>query len=123
MAMAMNINTMSAFTMEKLVKASPINVNEERKCTECGNVIYEKEMFMLCDLKVNNDKIQKNICCDCFKEKVEKDIQGIEKWYKKTIFELAGMLSPIQEYMNSETKKQLDMNRKMLEKIEGEGGL
>jgi hypothetical protein len=120
--MAMQISSMT--DMDKFQRASPMNSPEEKKCEACGQVIFEKELFMLCQVKEFRGEIKlKNFCCDCFRIKINEDIDRIRKWSGKTIQDLAGMLAPIMTYMESETKKQIDENRKMLNKIEGEGGL
>jgi hypothetical protein len=123
--MATQINTISsAMTMDKFQRASPMNSPEEKKCEACGQVIFEKELYMLCQVKEFKGEIKlKTFCCDCFKQKVDEDIERIRKWSGKTIQELSTMLNPIMTYMESETKKQIDGNRKMLNKIEGEGGI
>lgn len=112
------MNTSSNF--EKFLKAAPMNSTEECKCVECQRIILEKELFMQCQMKEYSGTgfVDKIFCCDCFKKKVEDDIERIRKWSGKTIQELMNMLSPIQAYMQSETKKILDNNRKMLDKIE-----
>lgn len=119
-----NTNMITSGGMEKFVRASPMNSNEEIKCEECEEVIFEKELFMLCQVKGYDKEVKlKNICCDCFKKKVEDGVERVQKWSRKTVDELLGMLNPIQAYMDSETKKQIDSNRKMLKKIEGEEGI
>jgi hypothetical protein len=117
----MQINSTNVMTMDKFQRASPMNVPEEKKCECCGQVIFEKEMFMLCQVKEFKGEIRlKNFCCDCFKKKIDEDIERIERWSHKTTSELAAMLTPIQDYLESDTKKQIDANRKMLNRIEGE---
>ena len=106
--------------IDKLERASPMNSLEETKCSMCGNIIFEKEMYMICQMKTYENRITKNLCCDCFNEKVEQDINRIQNWSAKNINNLINMLAPIQQYMNSDIKKEIDNNRKMLKKIEGE---
>lgn len=119
----MQINSTNVMTMDKFQKASPMNVPEETKCCCCEQMIFERELFMLCQVKgFKGDIALKNFCCDCFKKKVEEDIERIQKWYNKTTQELMGMYAPIQEYMESDTKKRIDANRKMLNRIEGNDG-
>jgi len=108
---------------EKFQKASMMNTSEETKCEECQQIIFQKEIFMICQVKEFKGEIKlKNFCCDCFKKKIEEDIKRIRKWGDKTVQELLNMLTPINEYMDSDIKKQTDDNRKMLNKIEGEEG-
>ena len=108
-------------TMDKFQRASPINSMEEKKCDACNKVIFEKELYMICQVKEYKGKIVlKNFCCDCFKEKVEQDMERIQKWSNRTVKELADMLAPIMDYMGSDTKQKIDENRKMLNRIEGE---
>lgn len=122
MTVQINAHT-NVMTMDKFQRASPMNVPEEKTCECCGKIIFEKEMFMLCQVKQFKGDIKlKNFCCDCFKQKVEEDVERIQKWTNKTTQELLAMLLPIQEYMESDTKKQIDANRKMLNKIEGKEG-
>jgi formylmethanofuran dehydrogenase subunit C len=110
--------------MDKFQRASPMNSNEETRCESCNQIIFEKEMFMICQIKEYKGEIKlKNYCCDCFQKKIDEDIERVQKWSRNTIQELGNMIAPIQDYMISETKKQIDNNRKMLKKIEGEGGL
>jgi len=106
--------------IDKLERASPMNSLEETKCSICGNIIFEKEMYMVCQMKTYQERITKNLCCDCFNEKVENDIQRIQNWSNKNINNLLNMLAPIKEYMYSDIKKEIDNNRKMLKRIEGE---
>ena len=118
------LNKMTTITYsgtEKFQKASMMNTNEEMKCEECQQIIFQKEIFMVCQVKEFKGEIRlKNFCCDCFKQKIEEDIKRIRKWGDKTVQELLNMLTPINEYMDSDIKKQTDDNRKMLNKIEGE---
>lgn len=102
-----------------------MNSNEEIKCSECHEVIFQKELYMQCMMKEDNpsDMKQKNFCCDCFKEKIDKDIENVKKWSNKTISELTSMLKPIMDYMQSDTKKYIDDSRKMLKTIEDEKGM
>jgi hypothetical protein len=110
--------------MEKFMKASPMNSIEECKCEECGNIIFEKELFMNCFIKgFEGDIKPKKYCCDCFKKKIDQDLKNIEKWSAKTRQELFNMIIPIQDYLQSETKQKMDNMRKMLTNIEKEGGL
>lgn len=109
------------------MKASPMNSNEEIKCDECNEVIFEKEMFMLCQIKEDRrhppEFKLRNFCCNCFKGKIENDIENVKKWSAKTINELDSMMKPILDYMQSDTKKQIDDARKMLKVIENEKGI
>jgi hypothetical protein len=109
--------------IEKLQKASPMNSVEEKVCEECNQIIFEKEMHIICQIKLGTEFKLKTMCCDCFKKKVENDIERINNWGRKSIEELNNMINPIMAYMNSDIKKQIDCNRMMLKKIEGEGGL
>lgn len=112
--------TSSNLSSDKLQKASPMNSCEEGICESCHQIIFEKEMFIICQIKDYKGEIKlKNFCCDCFKRKVEDDIERIHKWSRKTVGELDNMLNPILDYMNSDIKKQIDENRMMLKKIEG----
>lgn len=118
-----NTTTYSMSIGEKFQKASMMNTSEETKCEECQQIIFQKEIFMICQVKEFKGEIKlKNFCCDCFKKKIEEDIKRIRKWGDKTVQELLNMLTPINEYMDSDIKKQTDDNRKMLNKIEGEEG-
>lgn len=115
------VMTFASLGNEKFQRASPMNSPEEKKCDACEQVIFEKELFMLCQVKEFKGEIKlKNCCCDCFKKKIEDDITRIQKWERKTVQELINMLTPIEDYMESDTKKQIDSNRKMLNRIEGE---
>lgn len=120
-----NINIIAMVNnMEKFVKVSPMNIPEEGKCYGCERILFEKELFMQCQTKGQKGELyQRTFCCDCFKTKIEEDVKRINNWSRKTTEELYDMLIPILEYMSSETKKQLDSNKKMLDKIESEGGL
>ena len=109
---------------DKIQKASPINSPEEKKCDLCNQIIFIKEMYMMCQIKEFKGEFKfKDYCCDCFQEKVEEDIERIQKWSRTTITNLLNMLSPIETYMNSETKKQIDESRKMLKVIESDKGI
>jgi len=106
---------------EKFQKASMMNTEEESKCEECGEIIFQKEIYMICQVKDFKGEIKlKRFCCDCFKLKIGEDIKRIRKWSDRNVQDLLNMLTPINEYMDSDIKKQTDENRKMLNKIEGE---
>jgi len=123
--MTVQINThTNVMTMDKFQRASPMNSPEEKKCEACGQVIFEKELYLLCQVKEFKGEIRlKNYCCDCFRKKIDEDVARIQKWSGNTIQDLMNMIKPIEDYMLSDTKKQIDANRKMLNRIEEEGGL
>ena len=109
---------------DKIQNASPMNSPEEKKCELCKQVIFEKEMYMICQIKNYKGEFKmKDYCCDCFKKEIEDDIERVQNWSRKTVNNLMNMLSPIEVYMNSETKKEIDANRKILNRVEEEGGL
>jgi hypothetical protein len=115
------VDLMISNSTEKFMKASMMNTNEEMKCEECQQIIFQKEIFMVCQVKEFKGEIKlKNFCCDCFKQKIEEDIKRIRKWSDKNVQELLNMLTPIEGYMESDIKKQTDEHRKMIDKIEGE---
>jgi hypothetical protein len=120
----MQINSNPNQNSEKFQRASPMNSTEEQKCDNCEQIIFEKEMYMICQVKQYGTGIKlKKFCIDCFEKKINDDIERIRKWSNKTVQELIGMIAPISDYLESETKKQIDANRKMLKKIEAEDGI
>ena len=75
---------------------------------------------MICHLKTYQERVIRNFCCDCFQEKVENDISRIQNWSTKNINRLLDMLIPIESYLESDSKKEIDINRKIILRIEGE---
>lgn len=108
-------------TLDKIQKASMINCNEEKKCAMCGQIIFLKEIHIICQVKeIGGQYKMKNYCCNCFDKKIDDDVKRIRKWSNKTIEDLRNMKNPMEEYMGSDAKKEVDNMRKMLNKIEGE---